>query len=409
MIARAQTYVRKFDRNLWVLSAGLLVSSLGFAVSIPFISLYFNAELGLSMTEIGVFFGVLAIVRSAFQIAGGEISDRIDRRHMLSGSQVLRAATFFMLGVAVWRDWGFWPVAVLVLLTSISGAVFHPAADAMVSDILPPDKRLDGFAISRAARNVGWAVGPALGGFLAASSYAALFFVASGITVASAIMLKALLKVTNQIKATDRFKLSDIPETLKDRTLAVHLVLTFMIFLVVAQFMAPLSLYAVQIVGLSKIQLGYLYTINGVLVSLAQLPITRLLSGIRLTTQLAMGAVLYAIGYSVMGFVSVFSGFVVAMIIITFAEMAGAPPALTLTSRLTPVGRTGRYMGIYGFVVASGWSFGPLYGNSILDWLCHDSPPAAWGTIASLGIVAAIGYMLLQRRISANVNGPKAV
>ncbi|MCH7690989.1 MAG: hypothetical protein IIA17_08100 [candidate division Zixibacteria bacterium] len=71
MIARFFNFTKKFDKNLWVLSAGWFVSALGFALSIPFISIYFNARLGLSITEVGIFFGVMAIVRAVFQGIGG--------------------------------------------------------------------------------------------------------------------------------------------------------------------------------------------------------------------------------------------------------------------------------------------------------------------------------------------------
>ena len=89
MITRSVNYVKQFDKNLWILSAGWFVSAVGFAVSIPFIAIYFYAELGLSMSEIGIFFGALAIVRSVFQLVGGEISDRMGRHILLIYSQML--------------------------------------------------------------------------------------------------------------------------------------------------------------------------------------------------------------------------------------------------------------------------------------------------------------------------------
>ena len=130
-------YYNSYDRRLWVLSLGWFVSALGFAVSIPFIAIYFHAELGLSVTQIGLFFGVMAVVRSIFQILGGEVADRVERRAMLIYCQYIRAATFVLLALAVYRDWGLSAVAACLLVNSIFGALFQPTANAMVADILP--------------------------------------------------------------------------------------------------------------------------------------------------------------------------------------------------------------------------------------------------------------------------------
>jgi len=409
MLSRLLAYVRQFDSNFWILSAGWFVSALGFALSIPFISIYFNAELGLSITEIGIFFGVMAVIRSVFQGIGGEISDRIDRRVILIQTQAIRSVALMMLAISIAMNWGFWPISIFLTINSIVGAIFQPVANAMVSDILPQSKRLDGYAITRSASNLGWAVGPAMGGFLAHQSYAILFLIAAVVTTIASIVFQVFLKSVPFEKAANKFRLSDLIAIKNDPIFARHTILTFILFLVVAQLIAPFSLYAVQIVGISEIQLGFLFGLNGLMVVLAQVPVTRLLSGTRLTTQLIIGSLIYAAGYSMMGLVSTFALFTIPIIIVTIGEITMSPPSLTLTSRMAPRGRTGRYMGIYGFVTAAGWSFGPLYGGIILDGLAHDSPLAAWVTISSLALVSAWGYYLFQRKLSEKIDRPETI
>jgi MFS family permease len=406
MFARALAYARQFDINLWVLSAGWFVSALGFALSIPFISIYFNAELGLSITEVGIFFGVMAVVRSIFQGIGGELSDRTDRRKILIQSQGIRSVALMMMAVSIAMNWGFWPVSIFLTINSIFGAIFQPVANAMVSDILPQSKRLDGFAITRSASNLGWAVGPAMGGFLAHQSYSTLFIIASIVTAVSSMVFQFFLKSTPYEKSSNKFRMSDLIAVKDDPNLATHLVLTFILFLVVAQLIAPFSVYAVQIVGLSEVQLGFLFGLNGLMVVVAQVPVTRLFSKTRLSTQLILGSLIYAVGYGIMGLVSTFSFFFLAIFIVTLGEITMSPPSLALASRMAPRGRMGRYMGLYGFVTAAGWSFGPLYGGVILDHLAHDNPVAAWITISSLGIVSAVGYMIFQRKLSDKLDCP---
>jgi len=182
---KIRRYLSRFNRSLWALSAGLFVSSLGFAVSIPFIAIYFHSQLGLSLSQIGLFFGVMAVVRAFFQISGGELSDYIERRFLLIYSQVLRAGFFLFIALAIYANWGFWIIGIGFLFSSIFGSIFYLTANAMVADVLPAEARLDGYAVARSAENLGWALGPAIGGFLAEQSYGLLFAISGAITLGS--------------------------------------------------------------------------------------------------------------------------------------------------------------------------------------------------------------------------------
>jgi MFS family permease len=403
LFSRLKNFFSEFGKDLWILAFGWFVSALGFAASIPFISIYFYSELKLSTTEIGVFFAVIAIVRSLFQMVGGELSDRISRRKMLIHSQALRVVTFIFLGLAIQYNWGFWAIGVIFTFNSIVGAVFMPTVNALVVDILPSNKRLDGYAISRSAGNLGWAAGPALGGFLAAKSYAILFYLSGGITLVSVFIFWLFLVVPEVGKNQERFRFSDLLAVRNDTNLARHVVLIFFLYLVIAQLIAPMSLYTVEMVGITESQLGILFTLNGLVVVLMQVPVTRLLARFRFTSQLAWGAMLHFIGYTMFGIFIGFEYFIFYVIILSMGEVVLSPPSLTLTSHLAPPGRTGRYMGVHGFFVTAGWSLGPLYGGVILDQFGH-TPAIAWLIISSLALLASVGYMIFGRYLPLKYN-----
>jgi MFS family permease len=394
-----------FNRELWILALGWFVGAMGFAASIPFIAIYFHQSLGMSTTEIGVFFGVMAVVRSIFQMVGGELYDSVGRRGLLVTSQYVRAVSFLGLGLFIYWELGFWPIAIALFITSVFGSIFMPAVNAMVADILPEEKRLDGYAISRSAGNLGWAIGPAIGGVLAATSYALLFYLSAGMTFLSGLVFALFLKPpqrdTNAAK--DRFRPSDLLALRHEHNLAFHSVLVFLMYLVVAQLIAPFSVYAVDMAGLSEAELGMLYMLNGLLVATLQIPVTRLLAHTRLTTQMAWGAALYFVAYSFLGSLIGFGWFAMIMIIATLGEVTMSPASLTLTSRLAPEGRTGRYMGVFGFFVASGWSLGPLYGGLFLDAFV-DNMSLGWVLLSSVALVSAIGYAIFGRYLPDKLN-----
>lgn len=398
MLSRLGRYTHISNPSLWVLSFGWLVSAIGFAASLPFIAIYFHEEYGIELTEIGLFFLAMAVVRSAFQLVGGELADRMSRQWLLVWSQMFRAGSFAFIALSIDHNWGFWAVAAGLLVNSMLGALFHPVANALVSDLLPARERLDGYAVTRSAGNLGWAIGPAIGGFASTSSYAVLFWISTAITVVSGLIFMIWLRSPETERSLERFRMRDLLAIKDDKRLAVHSVLVLILYLVVAQLIVPFSVYTVEMVGISKAQLGYLYTLNGLLVVVLQLPITRLLTNLKLTTQLALGAVLYFIGYSAMGFLGSVVALGIALTVVTIGECAMSPPSLALTSRMAPPGRMGRYMGIFGFFTMSAWSLGPLYGGFILDHLGHDHV-TAWMVIASLALVAALGFVLFGRTL----------
>ena len=403
MVKRAKIFISQFDINLWVLALGWFVGAMGFAVAIPFISIYFSREIGLSLFQIGLFFGGLAIIRSAFQLIGGEFSDRVQRRSLLIYTQIIRGVAFLGMAYSILNNLGFFWVAFFLIINSIFGAIFHPAANAMVSDILPKGKRLDGYAITRSAGNLGWAVGPAIGGYMAAYSYGYLFIVAAVITTFSGIVFALFLKAPNVVQITDKFTFRDLLAIKDDKNLAIHSILIFILYLVVAQLIATFSVYAVEIIGLSEHQLGIIYTVNGLMVATLQLPITHLLQNRSFTFQLSIGAFIYAIGYGLIGLFSAFKYFLFAIVILTIGEMFMSPPSLALTSQLAPEGRMGRYMGIFSFFVSAGWSFGPMYGGFLLEHF-SEQPIIAWMSISSIGIIAGVGYILFAKRLPAHLN-----
>jgi MFS family permease len=91
------------------------------------------------------------------------------------------------------------------------------------------------------------------------------------------------------------------------------------------------------------------------------------------------------------------------MVAVTVGEVIMSPPSLTLTSQLAPEGRTGRYMGIYGFFVTVGWSLGPLYGGFFLDHFKHNHV-LAWVLISSLALLAAVGYVIFGKFLPRQFN-----
>lgn len=396
----------RIDRRVHILSFGWLVNSAGFAMVIPFISIYFHRDLHISLTVIGVFFGFSAILRTIPQPFAGWFSDRFGRVPIMGWSQILRAMTFFGVGYMILQEMGFWPIATLIGANYVFGAMLHPAANAMVADSVEKDERLSAFAWMRIAGNLGWALGPALGGFIAHESYGVLFFVAGILTLASGLFFFIMVKEAAPVidREQFRFNLKDILNLRQNKRLFEHCLITLVLFLAVAQLIAALSVYSVETIGISQAELGTLYAINGFMVVLFQLPVSHSLRKLSLTDQLAVGSIIYAVGYFLVGVAAGFGFLVFCMVIITIGEMVVSPPAMTIAANLSPAGYHGRYMGIFGLFQAAGWSLGPTVGGILLDTF-HSQPLMMWTSVSFLGLIACGLYLNFGHKLPAEVNG----
>jgi MFS family permease len=83
------------------------------------------------------------------------------------------------------------------------------------------------------------------------------------------------------------------------------------------------------------------------------------------------------------------------MVVITLGEVTFSPTSMAAVANMAPTVRVGRYMGLFGLTQALGWSLGPFIGGVLYDHLA-ETPVLLWGIIATLGVVAAIGFFTTQ-------------
>jgi len=326
---------------------------------------------------------------------------------------------FFGLGLAVMTNAPFFVFALLTSVSAFAGRMFEPPSGAMIADIADGPRRAEYYGVLRIGGNLGWALGPAIGGFLAALSYASLFLISAGVLLTAAVVM--MLKVQETLPkrrdqdridpppsagvpevgpalAAGRYRFRDIAVTLRDRVFLRYCLVSLVLFTVMSQLISTLSVYAVEWAGLTQVELGALYSLNGLMVVFLQFPAVRLTASMRLTTALALGAVLYGVGYGMMGLGSGLAFLGVAMFVTTIGEIVATPPSLNLVANFSGESTRGRYMGIYGLFNSFGWAIGPLVGGILLD-LTRGRPMVLWGTITGIAFLAAAGFVDLRRRI----------
>jgi len=374
----------------------------------PFLGIYLYTERGVPMVLVGTLFTTSAISGSLSQIVGGNWSDRYGRKRNMVVGMFGRVITFLLLALAVGQQANLLILALIFLVSSFVGSLIEPASQAMIADVVPPEKRVEAYGIMRVGVNFGWALGPALGGLLASLSYPFLFLLTATTSLFSGLLILTKVQESHHSSRDERYGTKELLTIFADRQFITFCAICLFLFLVMAQLVTTLSIYGVTHVHITKLQVGYLYTTNGLFVVLFQFPAARLIRRLRTTTALATGALFYALGYFSLGFAGSFLFMWLAIWIITAGEVIVSPSSQALVANLSPEAKRGRYMGFFGLFGTFGWVMGPLVGGLILDALLGQ-PILLWAAISSLAIVAMVGYLWFGTKLVPNLNRAKFV
>lgn len=398
----------EYPNQFWTLVLATFIDRLGGALLYPFFTLYITRKFGVGMTQVGLLFGLFSAAGLVGSTVGGALTDRLGRKVMLIAGLIVSALSSLAMGVVDSFDI-FFAVALFVGLFAEAGG---PAQQAMVADLLPDEKRSQGFGILRVALNLAVTIGPAIGGLLAARSYLLLFISDAVASIITAGIVAVALPETMPARRQDEPRptmaqtLGGYREVLRDTAFVLFLSACTLMVFVYMQMETTLAVYLRDVHGVPEQGFGLLLSLNAAMVVLFQFPITRQIRRHRPLMVMAAGTLLYAVGFSIYGFVSTYVLFLVAMVIITTGEMLTVPTSQTIVAQMAPEDMRGRYMAAFGFSYGIPFMLGTLLAGLVMD---YGDPRWVWYGAGLLGLVAAACFGLLQRRTDRQVETPARV
>jgi MFS family permease len=149
-------------------------------------------------------YGVIALVSNLGQSLSsawaGNLSDRIGRRPLITTSLFVRSTVIALLGTQVLLHAPLWSLALNMIVSSALRGGFEPVAYALVADVVKPEQRIAAFGLQRMCTNLGWAIGPAVGGLLTLFvPYGVVFYIAAGAMIVAGVVT---LGVGDSVSAT---------------------------------------------------------------------------------------------------------------------------------------------------------------------------------------------------------------
>lgn len=388
----------RFPPGVWAITLAGFFNSAGFSISLPFIALYMYGVRGLSMTEVGLILLASGLFAAAAQLLSGLLTDRLGRRPLLLATTLCGLLLQFTMALLVGAHAPMWQI--VLAYTGVRAALMMgmPAVQAVVADLAPKERLVEAYGVLRVGQNLGWAAGPAFGGYLAATlSYGWLFATAGAMGALTLLLIFFLVKESRQGGRPSDVSIRSMFAPAANRSFLWFIGLSALIFLVMGQMASTLSVFTVGHVGFSTQQYGLLLAMNGMIVVLLQYPATLAAGRVPHGVALVVGSLLYGIGYLTMSWVGSFAIAAAGMAIVTLGEVTLAPTTLAVVGELSPPDRRGRYMGLYGLSGTIGMALGPMAGGVLLDKFASH-PLFIWGSVCLLAFLAAAGFGVWSRR-----------
>ncbi len=407
---RAKAIYHEYPKQFWVVVGASFVDHLGGALLFTFFSLYVTKHFGVGMTEVGILFAIFSISEFFGSMFGGALTDQIGRKSVIIIGLVVSALTSLGMGLVDKLELFY----VLAVVTGLFADMAGPAHQAMLTDLLPEDKRADGFGIMRVVMNLSVVIGPAIGGFLAARSYLLLFSTDAVSSVLTAIAFYFLVAETmpkaktveeeeNKPSFADSFRGYLI--VLKDRAFIVFMGMSMIVTIVYVQMYGSLPVFLRDVHNVPEAGFGMIMSLNAAMVVLMQFAITRKIGDKPPMLMMALGALIYAVGFAMYGFVGEYAMFMVAMAIITVGEMIVTPVAQALVAKFSPEDMRGRYMAVFGISWLIPGAIGPLLAGLIMD---NADPVWVWYAAGILALVATLGFLSLNKHVEQDETSESA-
>ena len=386
-------------RNLWFIVIGMAINVTGASFLWPLNTIYLHDHLGKSLSVAGLVLMANAFATVIGNLLGGFLFDKIGGyRSILSGSVIALSA---LIGLMINHDWPLYVIWLIII--GFGSGLIYPAMYAMAGTVWKEGGRR-AFNAVYVAQNLGVAVGSALGGFVASFSFDYIFVANTFMYVVYFLLVVLTYK---NIESDPVANVNTIPnhQPIKsDRMLYALLVLCvgyLLCWIGYVQWTATISAYT-QEIGVSLRQYSLLWTINGALIVLGQPFVNKFIYAFlkNVKMQMIVGMIIFMGSFAVAAFASDFSGFLTAMIILTFGEMLVWPAVPTIASELAPKGKEGLYQGIVNSTATAGRMVGPLLGGLLVD---HYGMQMMFVVLMALFVVA-IGTTIVYDKILRRTN-----
>jgi MFS family permease len=400
----AATATSRF-RGHRALLAALVVDGVGSGLFLPFAVLYFLHTTTISLAVVGGSLTAASLLALPTPLVVGPLIDRFGPRRLAVVGNLLSAAAFtgYLFVDSPWQ------LGTAAFVTSVGQTTSWTAVVGLVGMVAAPDERAHWFAVQSATRNAGYGVGGIAGAVAVSFGGAWAYLLLAAINAVSYLIVTAVLAnwrvrtattAPSEPIADPAVKPIRYRDVLRNRQLLVIIGANLALVICMSVLTVLVTVYLTDVLGQPAWLGGALFTLNTVLVLLAQTTVTRRVNGYRRPRVVQGASAAWALAFACLWLLEaapgwlVLPGAVLAVCACTIAEMLHAPTINALAVDTAPSTASGRYLAVYQL----SWGLGSALAPGILIWLLSRGEQWLWPVLMVMCVLAASGIGMLLRR-----------
>lgn len=398
---------KDLSKEAWMLSIVMLINRSGSMV-LPFLGVYMSDHLDFSLKNTGIVLSFYGIGSVFGNWIGGYFTDKFGEYWVQVLSLFLSAPLFLLIPLFPTIE----GMALIILVQSCITESFRPANSVAITKYARPENLTRAFSLNRMAVNLGFSIGPALGGILSAISYNFLFtFNAIGALVAGIIYIQ-FFKKRNKI-FNEKQKLKPIDLSIQPTKQSPYKDFPFLLFSFLCmifavcffQFFNTIPIFYKEVAHLDQTSIGYILGYSGfIIVVLEMLMVNLAEKHLSIAQTLFVGAISCAFAYSLLAMNHHIIMLLLSMTILSVAEILALPFMSTVTAIRSEKGNKGAYMGLNGMAFSISFIITPFLGTNIASNYGFDT---LWIGSAVVLSISGIGLYFLINRILPHKKGIK--
>lgn len=380
-------------RAVWILAGVQFINRCGSMVLL-FMTVYGTHHLHFSVQQVGVVMGLFGIGSLTGVYISGKLVDKLGYYAIMLWSLILSGLLLILLG----QLHQFLAVCVGTFFVSACGEAFRPANMAAIGIYSSAETQTRSVSLNRLAINVGFTIGPAVGGFLASYNYELLFWVDGLTCLAAALSVKLFLKSRNSretIKANLKVE-STTENPYKDKVFIFFCLANVAYAIAFFQLIFILPLFYKDVQGLSEQHIGGLLAMNGIMVAAIEMVLIYKIEG-RWTKLnfISLGAFILFVNYIFMPFFNSIFWLIIGMLLITFSEMFAMPFMSSFMMQRSNSSNRGQYSSLYSMSWSVAQIVSPLLASQII---AHFGYNYLWMLMAALCLAVTMAMRVMNQR-----------
>ncbi|MDQ7092995.1 MFS transporter [Desulfosporosinus sp. PR] len=369
---------RGMPKEIYVIFAARIINALGCFV-MPLLTIILTQNIGLSKQMTGLYISISGLLNVPSALIGGKLADTIGRKKVIMLFDGLAIA--FYLAAGLLR-----PSLLMAYILMLAGACMvtaGPAHDALIADLTTAQTRNGAYALSYMGWNIGFAIGPIMGGILY-RNHLPLLFIGDALTALVALVLIArfipetLWKTKITVTAPSRLEKGEkgsIMAVLLKRPILLYFSVIMMGYnFAYAQWAFMLPMQTIQdFPGFGAEYFGYIAAFNGFVVMLFTPIVLKITEGISNMRRMVCGGIFYALGFGMLGIFHALALIFLCAFVYTLGEIILAISVTPFVVSHTPISHRGRMNSLIPMIFRLGDTLGPVVMGYILTYISIES------------------------------------